>query len=186
MALALLGLGPAGLAVAVVVLAATLCAAYFMLKDKDPLAAVSKPPAANGKPAIHVDTRARDQVAEEPADRVLILYGTQTGTAERFAKSLRSQLETRYGACGKQFVALDAEGFPVEQRLPKETLVLLLMATYGDGEPTDSAVEFHDWLVEKAEGGDDADFLKARLVGRQCQGLGPALGGDVHRQGWDR
>lgn len=91
-------------------------------------------------------------------DRCVILFGTQTGTAERFAKGLRAQLEGRYGG-GTAFEALDVEQYDAAARLPKEKLVLLLMATYGDGDPTDSATEFWGWLSAAAEGGGEAEDL---------------------------
>lgn len=120
-----------------------------------------------GSPVIHVKTNghvAEETVLSPPSKRGLILYGTQTGTAERFAKSLRSQLERRYGEGGWKFVAMDTEVFSAPEQLSKEKFVLLLMATYGDGEPTDSAVEFYDWVVEKAESGDDPALLEVPML----------------------
>lgn len=82
--------------------------------------------------------------ADSSKQRCTILFGTQTGTAERFAKSLRSQLESKYGS-STAFEVLDVENYDPE-RLPREKLVMFLMATYGDGEPTDSATQFYAWL----------------------------------------
>lgn len=104
---------------------------------------------------------AKQAEAEDSRDRCVILFGTQTGTAERFAKSLRAQLEGRYGG-GTAFEALDVEQYDAASRLPKEKLVLLLMATYGDGDPTDSATEFWGWLSAAAEGAESDDLLQAR------------------------
>lgn len=122
------------------------------------------PGKASTGPVIHVNTNGHVEQGQPllspPGQRGLILYGTQTGTAERFAKSLRSQLERRYGEGGWKFVAVDTENYLAPQQLAKEKFVLLLMATYGDGEPTDSAVDFYDWAVEKAESGDDASLLQ--------------------------
>ena len=97
-------------------------------------------------------------------DRCVILFGTQTGTAERFAKSLRAQLEGRYGG-GTAFEALDIEQYAAPAQLPRERLVLLLMATYGDGDPTDSATEFWEWLSGAAEPGDQGDLLQGVSFG---------------------
>jgi NADPH-ferrihemoprotein reductase len=92
--------------------------------------------------------------ASDTRDRCTILFGTQTGTAERFAKSLRAQLDSRYGG-GTAFEVLDIEQYDGPAQLPKEKLVFLLMATYGDGDPTDSATDFWSWLAAAADAGDD-------------------------------
>jgi len=78
-----------------------------------------------------------------------ILFGTQTGTAERFAKSLKSQLESKYGA-STVFDVVDVENY-VAENLAKEKLVFFCMATYGDGEPTDNATDFYNWLLAQAK-----------------------------------
>ena len=46
--------------------------------------------------------------------------------------------------------------------------MFLLMATYGDGDPTDSATEFWTWLSEAAESGAQEELLQVggRLGGR--------------------
>ena len=53
--------------------------------------------------------------------RVLILFGTQTGTAERFSKQLKSELAVRYGD-GNRYEVLDMEEYKPEN-LHKEKVV---------------------------------------------------------------
>ena len=85
--------------------------------------------------------------------QIRILYGTQTGTAERFAKQLGKEISKKYPAEGTHVEIIDVENYSGPDRLPTEKgrLVVLCMATYGDGEPTDSANEFYSWLCKEAE-----------------------------------
>lgn len=98
------------------------------------------------------------EVAEEDPSkpRVRLLYGTQTGTAERFSKQLASELRKKYGQSTVVEV-IDLENYKPETQLPREKLVVLSVATYGDGEPTDNAADFFNWLgkeMDAVEAGD--------------------------------
>ena len=42
---------------------------------------------------------------------------------------------------------IDVEDYEFEDKLPKESLVFMMLATYGDGEPTTSAAAFFEWLT---------------------------------------
>ncbi len=105
----------------------------------------SSKPGAGRKASIFLNG---EQAANKEDDRpkVCILFGTQTGTAERFSKQLKSELATRYGE-GNRYEVLDMEEFKAEE-LHKETVVFFMMATYGDGEPTDNAADFYGWLLK--------------------------------------
>lgn len=80
--------------------------------------------------------------AQGPAEPVTILYGTQTGTAAGLAKKLSKQLaKNRFEpAC---FDMADYD----RGRLATEKNLLVIVSTYGDGEPPDSAADFHAWLM---------------------------------------
>ncbi|KAL7692294.1 putative Flavoprotein-like superfamily [Plasmopara halstedii] len=80
-----------------------------------------------------------------PGGRVAILFGSQTGTAEGFADILKKEGRQ----AGFQTHAIDLENYDVAQKLPDEKLVILIMATYGEGDPTDNAVNFHSFLKNK-------------------------------------
>lgn len=100
--------------------------------------------------------------AEPTGPKVTLLYGTQTGTAERFAKQLKSEMSSRYGD-SNHYSIVDIEDYKAEELLCKETLVFFLMATYGDGEPTDNAADFYNWLIKagkEAEDGTGETLLK--------------------------
>ena len=45
---------------------------------------------------------------------------------------------------------VDVEEYEHEERMPKEKLVFLMLATYGDGEPTDNAANFFTWVTRAA------------------------------------
>lgn len=54
----------------------------------------------------------------------------------------------------------DLEEYKAEEQLANETLVFFLMATYGDGEPTDNASHFYSWLLKAASSGEEGCRLK--------------------------
>ena len=60
------------------------------------------------------------------------------------------------------------ENYCAADLLPKEKTVVLCMATYGDGEPTDNAAEFYKWLLKEAEAVDDGDKEPFLTVGQSC------------------
>ena len=78
--------------------------------------------------------------------QILILYGSQTGMAEELAGRLAKDLN-RYG---KKPLVLDPEEIEVEDLSKitevKDAFLLLCVATYGEGDPTDNAKELHEFL----------------------------------------
>ncbi|GMH32425.1 hypothetical protein BSKO_00259 [Bryopsis sp. KO-2023] len=97
--------------------------------------------------------RRKETVTLEGVNRVRILFGSQTGTAEKFGKQLKAKLLETYGTSVVAEVA-DLETYAYSHKLEKEEYVFFLVATYGDGDPTDSAIEFDEWLAGAAESGE--------------------------------
>ncbi|KAL4458551.1 hypothetical protein ABPG75_013416 [Micractinium tetrahymenae] len=149
--------GPAAVASAVII-GLVLIAVLMRSRGKEAKSATAGQAASSAAQTARSTTSAAAPAADT-RDRCTLLFGTQTGTAERFAKSLRAQLEGKYGG-STAFEALDIEHYDHAARLAKEKLVVLLMATYGDGDPTDSATDFWTWLSEAAEAGSEPDLLQ--------------------------
>ncbi len=97
----------------------------------------------NRTPAQNPNSEAaRSPSALQP---LTILYGTQTGTAESLAKRAAKEAGKRgFAPAVLDMAATDAE------KLAAEKNVLLIVSTYGDGEPPDSAKALHTALANEA------------------------------------
>ncbi|VEN47886.1 unnamed protein product [Callosobruchus maculatus] len=77
---------------------------------------------------------------------LVVFYGSQTGTGEEFAGRLAKE--------GAKFrlkgMVADPEECDMEELVNLKTipnsLAVFAMATYGEGDPTDNAMEFYEWL----------------------------------------
>lgn len=79
---------------------------------------------------------------------IVVFYGSQTGTAEEFAGRLAKEAQ-RYGMKG---MVADPEECGMEELTQlgdiENSLAIFCMATYGEGDPTDNAQEFYEWLQQ--------------------------------------
>ncbi|KYM97854.1 PREDICTED: NADPH--cytochrome P450 reductase isoform X2 [Cyphomyrmex costatus] len=77
---------------------------------------------------------------------LVVFYGSQTGTAEEFAGRLAKE-GIRYKMKG---MVADPEECDMEELVHLKTipnsLAVFCLATYGEGDPTDNAMEFIEWL----------------------------------------
>ena len=77
-----------------------------------------------------------------------IYFGSQTGTAEGFAKEIAEQ-------CNALGFSYPRSTLKISRRMhswrkhTSDAAVVFLMATYGEGDPTDNAIEFVEWIKDK-------------------------------------
>ncbi|KAL1874786.1 hypothetical protein VTK73DRAFT_140 [Phialemonium thermophilum] len=139
----------------IIVLAAILLGtlAYFTKgslwgKTKDPYATsfAATNTAKAGK------TRNIVQKMEESGKNCIIFYGSQTGTAEDYASRLAKEGKSRFGL---ETMVADLEDYDFDNldAIPSDKIVMFVLATYGEGEPTDNAVEFYEFIT-----GEDVSF----------------------------
>ncbi|KAL0075352.1 NADPH-dependent cytochrome P450 oxidoreductase [Phycomyces blakesleeanus] len=88
------------------------------------------------------------KIMQEQGRRVIFFYGSQTGTAEDYASRLAKECSQRYGV---SCMTADIELYDLSylDTVSPDMLVFFIMATYGEGEPTDNAVEFWELVTEE-------------------------------------
>jgi sulfite reductase (NADPH) flavoprotein alpha-component len=84
-----------------------------------------------------------ETAASDPAVPVTVLFGSQTGTAERLAKKTAKRLNQKgFAAMAKELDAVSAADLVEVEHL------LVVTSTYGDGEMPDNAQSFWDALAD--------------------------------------
>src|SRR6201994_4325597 len=92
---------------------------------------------------------------EETGKNCIVFYGSQTGTAEDYASRLAKEGHSRFGL--KTMVAdLEDYDFDNLDTFPDDKIAFFILATYGEGEPTDNAVEFYEFIM-----GEEPSFSEA-------------------------
>jgi NADPH-ferrihemoprotein reductase len=109
--------------------------------QKDPYAASYA--TANGTKAGK--TRNIVEKMEESNKNCVVFYGSQTGTAEDYASRLAKEGKSRYGL---ETMVADLEDYDFEtlDTVPEDKVIMFVLATYGEGEPTDNAVDFYEFI----------------------------------------
>lgn len=110
---------------------------------------------ANANGAKAGKTRNIVEKLEESGKNCVIFYGSQTGTAEDYASRLAKEGKSRYGL---ETMVADLEDYDFENldTLPEDKIAMFVLATYGEGEPTDNAVDFYEFIT-----GEDVSFSNA-------------------------
>ncbi|KAJ2779374.1 hypothetical protein H4R18_004042, partial [Coemansia javaensis] len=94
------------------------------------------------------------------AKNVVILYGSQTGTAEDFAKRLAKDIQSP----AVRPLTLDPEMYDWQclSSLSGDELVIFVLATAGEGEPTDNMEAWFKALASDPESPDDSEVPEFR------------------------
>ncbi|MDN3614905.1 assimilatory sulfite reductase (NADPH) flavoprotein subunit [Vibrio gallaecicus] len=83
-------------------------------------------------------------VAAKPAGKLSIIFASQTGNAKGVAETLEAEAKA-LGISVQLFDASDYKG----KNLAKETHVIFVASTNGEGEAPDNAIELHEFLQSK-------------------------------------
>lgn len=127
--------------------------AYF---TKGKLWGITKDPYANTFANVNGNkagkTRNIIEKMEESGKNCVIFYGSQTGTAEDYASRLAKEGKSRFGL---ETMVADLEDYDYDNldSIPEDKVVMFVLATYGEGEPTDNAVDFYEFIT-----GEDVSF----------------------------
>jgi len=97
-----------------------------------------------------------------PAGPLTVFFGSQTGTAEGYARTIMEEAREK----GFDAQMCDLTDFNADE-LKDAKLAIFLMATYGEGEPTDNAADFYSWMQNKDGDIEDGflDGLKFTVFG---------------------
>lgn len=130
-----------------VIVALALAVAFYFGKDY----VFSSEATTAGFSAIGEDSE-RDLAAtlKKNDKNAVVFYGSQTGTAEDYAHKLAKELHSKFGL---KVLTADLADYDYDNLadLDPDHLFFFLIATYGEGEPTDNAVEFFNWLDNDAD-----------------------------------
>ena len=97
-----------------------------------------------GQSATGGASQSQLSVAAEPAGKLTIIYASQTGNAKGVAEALKNEAD----ANGIAVELFDASDYKCKN-LAKETHVIIVASTNGEGEAPDNAIELHEFLQSK-------------------------------------
>lgn len=123
-----------------------------------PIRSPIRSPKRNPQPSP-AGKRAENQGPKQYISKILILFGSQSGTAAKYSSLLAEEAE-EWDFDAK---VVDLEEY--ESYNLKENVCLFLMATYGEGDPTDNAKNFYKWLKEEAMDRESLKGLKFGVFG---------------------
>lgn len=95
------------------------------------------------------ETRNIAQKLADSGRKIVVFWGSQSGTAEGFAHRLARELPSRFGDEASAMAA-DLSDYDPETiaLIPNTTLAIFLLSTYGEGDPSDNTWDFWDWITK--------------------------------------
>eukprot|EP00808_Paulinella_micropora_P002894 g14765.t1 len=109
------------------------------------------------KPTSSESNVTTSESVDKNKPKMVVVWGSQSGTAQGFADEMVQQA-IAYGFAAE---SVDAEEFDHEN-IDQEPLCVFLQATYGEGEPTDNAQMFYDWIM--GEDANNLDLLQTKMA----------------------
>ncbi|CAN7466577.1 assimilatory sulfite reductase (NADPH) flavoprotein subunit [Pseudoxanthomonas sp. LjRoot143] len=100
--------------------------------------------APQASPATPPTKAVAPAVATQAAQRLTIVYGSQTGNARRAAEALAQQAE----ASGLSVRLLRADTYP-QRELASERLLYIVISTQGEGDPPDDSIGLVEFIAGK-------------------------------------
>lgn len=83
----------------------------------------------------------------KPPPKLFVYFGSQTGTAEGFAKTV-NETAKRFGFLSKIVDLEEFDGEEFEERQKENEIHCFVISTYGEGDPCDNALGFAKYLKE--------------------------------------
>ncbi|KAH0362699.1 riboflavin synthase domain-like protein, partial [Aureobasidium melanogenum] len=144
---------PSGYADYAAIAAFSLAWGTYLLKGKawdrpDPYHHVwfEKPQIADSAASDRVkETRDISKKLRDTNDQIVIFWGSQSGTAEGFANRLGRECHSRFRL---NALVADLSDYDMEtlRHITKETLVVFIASTFGEGDPSDNTAGFWHWM----------------------------------------
>ncbi|KAL1980671.1 hypothetical protein VTN96DRAFT_3651 [Rasamsonia emersonii] len=85
---------------------------------------------------------------EDAGKNCVVFFGSQTGNAQDFAEKLAKEGHSRFGL--ETMVAdLDDYDYETLVNFPDDKVAIFVLSSYGEGEPTDNAVGFYEFITDE-------------------------------------
>ncbi|SCV05562.1 LANO_0H10220g1_1 [Lachancea nothofagi CBS 11611] len=141
----------------VVLCGLALAVAAYVGKDK-----LKSMLASNESIKVSSDSRDIVQTLRDNDKNYLVLYGSQTGTAEDYAKKFAKELSAKFSL---KVMCADIENYDMQNlnELPANVVVSIFLSTYGEGDFPDGAIPFEDFLTGLSSG--DLENVRYTLFG---------------------
>jgi NADPH-ferrihemoprotein reductase len=108
---------------------------------------------------------------EEASRNCVVFFGSQTGNAQDFAEKLAKEAHARFGL---DTMVADLEDYDYETlvNFPDGKIAIFVLATYGEGEPTDNAVNFCEFILDENPAFSEEKELPLQKMRYAAFGLG--------------